>query len=57
MLQGANAKNRREQKRPAAPIDLGDARQGGKAKTAKARAWATVIKASGGGTKGGSGRK
>ena len=57
MPQGSKAKYSSKQKRQADHIEKGYEKKGVKAKTAKARAWATVNKESGGGKKGGSGRK
>jgi hypothetical protein len=57
MPRGSKAKYTNKQKRQASKIEKGYEKRGVKAKTAKARAWATVNKRSGGGKKGGSGRK
>lgn len=57
MPQGSKAKYTDKQKRQAEHIAQGYKKKGVKAKTAKARAWATVNKESGGGKKSGSGKK
>jgi hypothetical protein len=57
MPQGSKAKYSDKQKRQAAHIERGYEQRGVSTKTAEARAWATVNKESGGGTKGGAGRK
>jgi len=57
MPQGSKARYSNKQKRQAAHIEQGYEKKGVKAKTAKARAWATVNKESGGGKKSGAGRK
>ena len=46
-----------KQKRQVGPIEAGYEKKGLSAKTAEARAWATVNKLDGGGKKSGSGRK
>lgn len=56
MAQGSKAKYTWKQKRKAEHIAEGYRERGTSAKTAKARAWATVNKESGGGKKSGSGR-
>lgn len=56
MAQGSKAKYSSKQKRKAEHIAEGYKKRGTSAKTAKARAWATVNKESGGGKKSGSGR-
>ena len=56
MAQGSKAKYTNKQKRRAEHIAEGYKKRGVSAKTAKARAWATVNKESGGGKKSGSGR-
>jgi plasmid stabilization system protein ParE len=57
MPQGDKSKYTDKQKRQAAHIEEGYEKRGVSAKTAEARAWATVNKESGGGLKGGSGAK
>ncbi|HEX2853898.1 MAG TPA: hypothetical protein VHO24_11720 [Opitutaceae bacterium] len=57
MAQGSKASYTGKQKRQAAKIEKGYKKRGTSAKTAKARAWATVNKRTGGGKKSGSGRK
>ena len=57
MPQGSKASYTNKQKRQAAHIEAGYEKSGVSAKTAKARAWATVNKETGGGKKRGSGRK
>jgi hypothetical protein len=56
MPQGDKTKYTGKQKRKAAHIEKGYEKSGVSKKTAKARAWATVNKESGGGKKSGSGR-
>lgn len=56
MTQGSKKKYTTKQKRKAEHIAEGYEKRGVSAKTAKARAWATVNKESGGGEKSGSGR-
>ena len=56
MPQGDKGAYTDKQKRQAEHIEKGYERRGVSAKTAKARAWATVNKATGGGKKSGSGR-
>lgn len=56
MPRGSKAKYTEKQKRQAEDIAEGYEHRGVPAKTAKARAWATVNKMSGGGKKSGSGR-
>jgi len=56
MPQGSKAKYTDKQKRKAEHIEKGYEKRGTSKKTAKARAWATVNKESGGGKKSGSGR-
>jgi plasmid stabilization system protein ParE len=55
MPQGSKAKYSDKQKRQAEHIEEGYEKKGVSAKTAEARAWATVNKHDGGGKKGGSG--
>ena len=57
MPQGDKSSYTDKQKRQAAHIEAGYEKQGLSTKTAEARAWATVNKLSGGGTKSGSGRE
>jgi len=57
MPRGSKAAYTGKQKRQATHIEKGYEKKGVSAKTAKARAWATVNKESGGGKKRGSGRK
>ena len=57
MPQGDKSSYTGKQKRQAKHIEAGYEKKGLKTKTAKARAWATVNKRSGGGKKGDSGRK
>jgi hypothetical protein len=57
MARGDKSKYTDKQKRQAEHIAEGYQDKGLKGKTAKARAWATVNKESGGGKKGGSGMK
>ena len=57
MPQGDKSSYTAKQKRQAKHIEAGYEKKGLKTKTAKARAWATVNKRSGGGKKGDSGRK
>ena len=57
MPQGDKSSYTTKQKRQAKHIKAGYEKKGLKTKTEKARAWATVNKRSGGGKKGGSGRK
>jgi hypothetical protein len=56
MAQGSKKKYTSKQKRQADHIEEGYEKKGASKKTAKARAWATVNKSSGGGKKSGSGR-
>lgn len=56
MPQGSKSKYSSKQKRQAEHIEKGYEKKGVGKKTAKARAWATVNKSSGGGKKSGSGR-
>lgn len=56
MARGSKAKYSNKQKRRAEHIAEGYEKRGVSSKTAKARAWATVNKESGGGKKSGSGR-
>lgn len=56
MAQGSKSKYSSKQKRKAEHIAEGYEKRGVSKKTAKARAWATVNKESGGGEKSGSGR-
>jgi plasmid stabilization system protein ParE len=56
MARGSKAKYTDKQKRQAEHIAEGYRERGVSAKTAKARAWATVNKETGGGKKSGSGR-
>jgi plasmid stabilization system protein ParE len=56
MARGSKAKYTAKQKRRAEHIAEGYEKRGVSKKTAKARAWATVNKESGGGKKSGSGR-
>jgi plasmid stabilization system protein ParE len=56
MPQGSKSKYTSKQKRKAEHIEEGYEKKGVSKKTAKARAWATVNKESGGGKKSGSGR-
>ena len=56
MAQGSKSKYSSKQKRQAGHIEKGYEKRGVSEKTAKARAWATVNKESGGGKKSGSGR-
>src|SRR5690348_13379964 len=56
MPRGSKSKYSSKQKRRAEHIAEGYEKRGVSAKTAKARAWATVNKESGGGNKSGSGR-
>jgi plasmid stabilization system protein ParE len=56
MARGSKAKYTDKQKRRAEHIAQGYKKRGVPVKTAKARAWATVNKISGGGEKSGSGR-
>ena len=56
MPQGSKAKYSSKQKRQAHDIEKGYEKRGTSAKTAKARAWATVNKMTHGGKKSGSGR-
>ena len=56
MARGSKAKYTAKQKRRAEHIAEGYAKRGVSARTAKARAWATVNKESHGGKKSGSGR-
>ena len=56
MPQGDKGKYTEKQKRKAEHIAEGYAKRGTSKKTAKARAWATVNKESGGGKKSGAGR-
>jgi len=55
MAQGSKSKYSSKQKRQAGHIEKGYEKRGVSEKTAKARAWATVNKESGGGKKSGSG--
>ena len=55
MPQGDKSSYTDKQKRQAGHIEAGYEKKGLSAKTAEARAWATVNKLSGGGKKGGSG--
>ena len=57
MPTGNKASYTGKQKRQASHIEKGYEKRGVSKKTAKARAWATVNKESGGGKKSGSGRK
>ena len=57
MPQGDKSSYTDKQKRQAEHIEIGYEEKGLSAKTAAARAWATVNKLSGGGKKSGSGRK
>ena len=57
MPQGDKSSYTDKQKRQAEHIEAGYEKKGLTMKTAKARAWATVIKLTGGGKKSGSGRK
>jgi plasmid stabilization system protein ParE len=57
MPQGDKSSYTDKQKRQAAHIETGYEKKGLSAKTAEARAWATVNKISGGGNKSGSGRQ
>jgi plasmid stabilization system protein ParE len=57
MPQGDKSSYTGKQKRQAEHIEAGYEKRGVSAKTAEARAWATVNKLSGGGKKSGSGRK
>jgi hypothetical protein len=57
MAQGSKSSYTGKQKRQASKIEKGYEKKGVSKKTAKARAWATVNKQSGGGKKSGSGRK
>jgi plasmid stabilization system protein ParE len=57
MPQGDKSSYTDKQKRQAGHIEAGYEKRGLSAKTAEARAWATVNKLSGGGKKSGSGRK
>ena len=57
MPRGDKSSYTSKQKRKAEHIEEGYEKRGVSAKTAKARAWATVNKQSGGGKKSGSGRK
>jgi plasmid stabilization system protein ParE len=57
MPQGDKSSYTDKQKRQAAHIEAGYEKKGLVAKTAAARAWATVNKRTGGGKKSGSGRK
>ena len=57
MPQGDKSSYTDKQKRQAEHIEAGYEKRGLSAKTAEARAWATVNKLSGGGKKSGSGRK
>ena len=57
MPQGDKSSCTDKQKRQAVHIEAGYEQRGASVKTAKARAWATVNKLTGGGKKSGSGRK
>jgi hypothetical protein len=57
MARGSKTAYTAKQKRQAGHIEEGYEKKGVSAKTAKARAWATVNKQDGGGKKAGSGRK
>ena len=57
MPRGDKSSYTNKQKRQAEHIEEGYENQGGSARTAKARAWATVNKQDGGGKQHGSGRK
>ena len=57
MPQGDKSSYTGKQKRQAEHIEAGYEKKGASTKTAKARAWATVNKLTGGGKKSGSGRK
>ena len=57
MPQGDKSSYTDKQKRQAAHIEAGYEKKGVSTKNAKARAWATINKLSGGGKKSGSGRK
>ena len=56
MARGSKKKYTSKQKRQAAKIERSYKKRGKSSKTAKARAWATVNKSTGGGKKSGSGR-
>jgi hypothetical protein len=57
MPKGSKASYTGKQKRQAAKIEKGYEKRGVSKKTAKARAWATVNKRTGGGKKSGAGRR
>jgi hypothetical protein len=57
MPKGSKASYTGKQKRQASKIEKGYEKRGVGKKTAKARAWATVNKRTGGGKKSGAGRK
>lgn len=57
MARGSKASYTSKQKRQAGHIEKSYEKRGVKPKTAEARAWATVNKQTGGGKKGGKGRK
>lgn len=57
MARGSKASYTNKQKRQAGHIEKSYEKRGVKTKTAEARAWATVNKRTGGGKKGGKGRK
>ena len=57
MPQGDKSSYTDKQKRQAAHIEAGYEKKGVSTKNAKARAWATINKLSGGGKKSGAGRK
>ena len=57
MPQGSKAKYSDKQKRQAEHIEAGYEKKGVGAKTAEARAWATVNKQDGGGKRGGAGSR
>ena len=57
MPRGDKSSYTAKQKRQAAHIEAGYKKEGLSAKTAEARAWATVNKLTGGGKKSGAGRK
>ncbi|HVS79786.1 MAG TPA: plasmid stabilization protein [Candidatus Paceibacterota bacterium] len=57
MARGSKSKYSAKQKRMAEHIEKGYEKRGTPKRTAEARAWATVNKTYGGGTKGGSGHR
>jgi hypothetical protein len=57
MARGSKSSYTKKQKRKASHIEKSYEKRGASKKTAKARAWKTVNKQSGGGKKSGSGRK